>query len=324
MQSQIIHFLKNAQGYISGEEISRHLKISRAGIWKHIQELRREGYEIVAVPHLGYQLVSSPDKLFPHEIQAGLKTQFLGNNIRHCDSIGSTMDEAFRLGVEGAEEGTVVCADRQTQGKGRLGRAWISPKNKGVYMSVILRPELSPADAARITLLGAVAVCEAIENFSSLPVRIKWPNDILMNGKKISGILTELSAEMDRVRFIVVGVGINVNASLSQLPSNATSIKNEMGKKFSRVGLVQEVLRSLEKWYGSLKQNGFDCSLKRWKELSSTLGQNVRVVNSNGDIEGEAIDLDSYGGLIIRNDSGLLVKKMTGDVVYHNDQLIKS
>lgn len=315
MKTKIIHFLKQAQGYLSGEEISRDLMISRSGIWKYMQELRREGYDIVAVPHLGYRLMSCPDKLLPSEIQSGLGTKILGKDIRYYDSIASTMDIAFQLGVEGISEGAVVCAESQSKGKGRLGRGWASPKGKGVYMSVILRPPLAPSDSAKLTLLSAVATCEAIEKLFNIQAKIKWPNDILVKNKKLAGILTELSAEMDRVRFVVIGIGVNVNTSLSQLPLNATSIKNETGQKSSRVRLIQEILRSLEKWYENLNEQGFEPVLARWKKLSSTLGQRVRVSDLNGSVEGEAIDLDEYGGLIIRSESGETVKRITGDVI---------
>ncbi|MCK5180297.1 MAG: biotin--[acetyl-CoA-carboxylase] ligase, partial [Candidatus Omnitrophica bacterium] len=279
MRNKITHFLKTAEGYLSGEEISRHIKISRAGIWKYIQELREEGYDIVAVPHLGYRLISSPDKLLPAEIQFELGTNILGKDIRYFDSIDSTMDVAFQLGVEGVGEGTVVCAESQTKGKGRLGRNWVSPKGKGIYMSVILRPRLMPADLTPLTLLCAVAVCEAAGKFCDGQAKIKWPNDILVHNKKLAGILTESSAEMDRVRFVVVGIGINANAPLSQLPENYTSIKNETGQKVSRVVLMQEILRSLERWYIILGKQGFASVITRWKELSSTLGRHVRLVD---------------------------------------------
>jgi len=249
MQDQIIHYLKNSQSYLSGEEISRHLKISRAGIWKYMQELRRDGYDIVAVPHLGYRLMTSPDKLYPREIKFKLGTKSLGTKVIHYDSVSSTMDIAFRLAMEGGDEGTVVCAETQTKGKGRLGRHWISPKGKGIYMSVILRPKLFPADVAQLTLLSAVALCEAIKNVSGVTSKIKWPNDLLVNNKKLAGILTELSAEIDCVRFVVIGIGVNVNTSINSLPSNATSLKNEIQQPVSRVELVQEILRSLENWY---------------------------------------------------------------------------
>jgi BirA family biotin operon repressor/biotin-[acetyl-CoA-carboxylase] ligase len=326
MQDKIIHFLKESQnvGYLSGEEISRHLRVSHAGIWKYIQGLRKEGYDIVAVPHLGYRLISPPDRLLPHEIHYGLGTRYLGGEIIYEDAVTSTMDMAFQMGMKGAVEGTIVCAEGQTQGKGRLGRRWHSPKGKGIYMSVLLRPPLPPAKAAQLTLLAAVAVCEAIRKVSRVAVGIKWPNDILVNNRKLAGILTELSAETDRVRFVVVGIGVNVNTPLSALPPHATSLKEEISQKVSRVELLQEILRFLEAWYETLKGRGFAPVVQRWKELSLTLGRRIRVMvpgspsadpDGVGEMEGEAVDIDEVGGLLIRDDSGVVTRRISGDVI---------
>ena len=315
MQEQIIRFLKKSRGYISGEEISQYLKISRAGIWKYIQELRKDGYDIVAVPHLGYQLVSSPDKLYPHEIQAGLKTHTFGKKIIHYDTITSTMDAAFQLGLEGAKEGTVECAEGQSKGKGRLGRHWNSPKGKGIYMSMILRPALSPSHVAQITLLSAVVIAEAIKKECGILPSIKWPNDLLINELKVAGILTEMSSDMDRVRFVVVGAGINVNTPMHLLPPQATSLKNQTRHSLSRVKLLQEVLRSFEKWYKILNDQDFSPVIERWKQLSSTLGKQIRLVDQNGAIEGLAVNLDEHGGLVIRSHTGVAVKRISGDVI---------
>ena len=316
MQSHILHFLKNTGSYISGEEISQHLNISRAAVWKYIQELREEGYDIVAVPHLGYRFVSSPDKLTSVEIQFGLNTKIFGRKIYAFDSVDSTMDFAFRLGLEGALEGTLVCAEGQTKGRGRLGRQWHSPKGKGIYASIILRPSLPPSIVSQLTLLSAVSMCEAIKKVCHLQTAIKWPNDILVGNKKLAGILTELSAEMDRVRFVVIGFGLNVNTSSSLLPSSATSLKHELHRSVSRTELMQEILRYLEKWYQILGKEGFLKIVQRWKELSSTLGRRVRVEGIGEYIEGEAIDMDENGSLIIRNDAGIKFKRISGDVVF--------
>ena len=315
MQDKIISFLKSANNYVSGEEISRSLNMSRAAVWKHIEELRHHGYEIVAVPHLGYQLINVPDKLLAHEIQFHLDTKIFGGRVIHHDTVGSTMDEAFRLGMEGAPEGTVVCAEEQTKGRGRLGRSWISLKGKGIYLSIILRPKFSPTDVAKITLLCAVAVAEAVYKVSGVKASIKWPNDLLVENKKLAGILTELRAEVDRVQFIVVGIGVNVNNTSHQLIAGATSIKNETKEPCLRVALTREILRSLEQWYQRLHKEGFGPILKRWKECSVTLKKRVRVSDPGGTVEGLAIDLDSDGGLLIRQDSGVVVKKMAGDVM---------
>jgi BirA family biotin operon repressor/biotin-[acetyl-CoA-carboxylase] ligase len=315
MQKEIINFLKQSEGYLSGEDISRALKISRAAIWKYIHQLRGDGYDILAVPHLGYKLNSCPDKLLPHEVQFNLGTKYMGKNIVYEETVGSTMDAAFRLGMEGEPEGTVVCAESQTKGKGRLGRHWSSPKYKGLYASIILRPQLSPAQVSQLTLLSAVAVCDGVRSATQLPVAIKWPNDLLLHNKKVAGILTEMSAEMDRVRFIVVGIGLNVNTPASQLPSGASSLKQEAHKGFDRVRLFQEILRSMERWYERFQKHGFNDAIQQWKAYSSTIGQRVRVCDQQGDIEGDAVDVDENGSLIIRSDAGIILKRMTGDVV---------
>lgn len=314
MQEEIITLLKKKQGYLSGEEISRAFNISRAAIWKCMQTLRRQGYKIEASPHLGYRFLSSPDKLLPWEIRFDLKTKRIGKNIIIRQAVSSTMDEAFEQANRGAEEGTVVCAESQTKGRGRMGRSWVSPKGKGIYLSVILRPQLAPSQAAQLTLMTAVAVCEALQKVSGVDVRIKWPNDLLVKNRKVSGILTEMSAEVDRIKFIVVGIGINVNASKDDLPPSATSLKVEAKKNFPRVPVIQEILRSLEKWYDPLPTAGFEPVLRRWKELSMTLGKRVKISELNGSVEGEAVDLANDGGLLIRNISGVIVKKMSGDV----------
>ena len=315
MQTQILEFLKKSETYLSGEEISQSLKMSRAAIWKYMQELRGLGYDIVAVPHLGYKLVSSPDKLFPHEIQHDLKTKILGKKIVYEETVSSTMDTAFQLALNKAPEGTVVCCESQTNGRGRLGRSWSSPKGKGIYLSLILRPKLSFLEVAQLTLLSAVAVSEAIRKVTALQPLIKWPNDLLIGDKKCAGILTELNAETDQVNFVIVGIGVNVNSLKNNLPPGATSLKQETQKEHSRIRIFQEILQELEKWYTRLGREGFIPVVQRWKELSVTLNQRVRVSDAGGFTEGLAVDLDKDGGLLIRKDSGVIVKKMAGDVV---------
>ncbi len=314
MQDKIIEFLRQSENHISGEEISHSLNISRTAIWKYIEGLRDEGYEIVAVPHLGYKLVSSPDKLFPSEIQFKLNTKILGKKVIHYDTIGSTMDAAFALGLKNAPEGTVVLAESQTKGRGRLGRGWASPKGKGVYMSIILRPKLLPTEVAQLTLLCGVALSTAIKNIFGLTASIKWPNDVFIDGKKIAGILTELNAETDRVKFVVVGIGLNVNTKSDTLPQGATSLRSELKRSVSRIAVTQEILREIEKWYLRLQDEGFSSILKKAKELSITLNKRVKAMDSNGPIEGVAVDIDKDGGLLIRKDSGVLIKRMAGDV----------
>lgn len=318
VQEKILQLLKRSSGYLSGEAISRQLSISRSGIWKNIQELRKDGYGITAVPHQGYRLEKIPDKLFVHEIQHGLGTRRFGQRAESFDEVASTMDLAFQAGINGAPEGTLVCAEGQTKGKGRMGRSWVSPPGQGLYFSLILRPPLAPDQAAKLTLLSAVAVGEALREGCGYDVRIKWPNDLLIQGRKLCGILTEMRAEMDQVRFVVVGVGVNVHGLEKDLPPGATSLAREAllqfprGKVFSRVAVLQDILRAFEKRVDELYQNGFGPVLEQWRRLSDTLGSRVRV----GEVEGTALDIDEYGGLMIRNDNGTVVKRMSGDVTH--------
>jgi BirA family biotin operon repressor/biotin-[acetyl-CoA-carboxylase] ligase len=314
MQERIIQFLKESDGYISGEEISQRLNMSRAAIWKHMQELRSQGYEIAAVPHLGYQLVMSPDKLLSFEIQSGLNTKIIGKKIIVLDTVTSTMDEAFRLGMENCPEGTVVCAESQTKGRGRLGRAWTSPKYKGLYFSIVLRPSIPLNQLAQLTLMSAVALTEAIEDISKLKPLIKWPNDILWENHKLAGILTELRAESDQVKFVVVGIGLNVNTSLNQLTPGATSLKVAAKHSFDRAQVFQCILCSMERGYLKLLNQDFAGVIEEWKKRSATLNKRVRITDSVGTIEGQAIDLDEDGALLIRKDNGCIYKKSAGDV----------
>ncbi len=315
MQERIIHSLRNSKDYLSGEEISRNLNISRAGIWKHIEDFRRQGYQIDAVPRRGYRILTSPDKLLPWEIKFNLGTKTIGTKIVYKETLLSTMDEAVRLGISGASDGTVVCAETQSKGRGRLGREWVSVPGKGIYASLLLRPTTPLSQVAQLTLVSAVAITTALRSVSGLNILIKWPNDILVDGKKMCGILTELNAEMDRVRFVVVGFGINVNSIEVELPANSTSLKIETKKEFSRVLVLQEVLRSFEKWVNIFETEGFAPVRKMWKELSWTLGKKVKFVEPAAEVVGLAFDLASDGSLLLRKDNGEVVKKNSGDAL---------
>ncbi|HTY45433.1 MAG TPA: biotin--[acetyl-CoA-carboxylase] ligase [Patescibacteria group bacterium] len=316
MQAKILELLKRAGGYVSGEQISSHLKISRQGLWKHIQDLRDAGYDIVAVPHLGYQLVSSPDRLFPFEVSRALNTKYIGRKLYYLDAVSSTMDIAVQLGLEGAQEGTVVLAEAQTKGRGRLGRSWFSPKYKGIYASVILKPDILPSQSSILSLLAAVSICEGIKDVTGIEARIKWPNDILIHGKKAGGILTEMSAETDAVRFVVVGIGLNVNNDEKSLVEGATCLKAQRKDDVDRVALCQELLRKIEANYLLFKAKGAGPIIEKWHAWGVTLGRRVKVMYQHRHLEGLAVDIDKDGGLLLRKDSGLTVKVTAGDVVH--------
>ena len=315
MNEKILSLLRNSESYVSGEEISRKLGVSRAGIWKHIQELRQEGYDIVAVPHLGYELVSAPDRLLPDEISAGLNTKIIGKQIYHYDSLDSTMDMAMDVAIKGSPEGFVVCAETQHKGRGRLGRSWQSAKHKGIYFSVVLRPKLLPLECPKLTLLSAICCCEAIRKLSGLDCSIKWPNDLVVGNKKIGGILTEMNAEADQIKFIIIGIGINVNTSTSMLPPKASSIKELSGKRISRVELLRNILQNIDREYSVFQKGNFELIIDKSKKYSSTLGHRVMVISHRDTIEGEALDIDSDGGLLIRDDVGMVQKIMAADIV---------
>jgi BirA family biotin operon repressor/biotin-[acetyl-CoA-carboxylase] ligase len=316
MQERILEFLKEKQSYISGEELSNHLKMSRQALWKHIQELRDLGYHIVAVPHLGYRLISSPDRLFSSEISRHLNTKFIGKKIYYFDAVSSTMDVAMELGMKGSAEGTLVLAEHQTKGRGRLARCWSSPKYKGIYLSLILKPDILPNATPVLTLLCAVSISEAIKEHTGLDAQIKWPNDLLMHNRKIGGILTELNAETDLTRFVVIGIGLNVNNDKKTLVEGATSLKEETKEEINRVSLIQGILRRLEVNYLSFQKKGSEHIIEKWRLYSATLGKRVKVTCQKIHLEGEAVDIDSDGGLLIRNDSGLIEKIMSGDIIH--------
>lgn len=344
-QEKILEILKGKNSYASGEEISHHLKISRQALWKHIQELRDIGYDIVAVPHLGYQLVSCPDKVFVSEITHGLNTKFLGRKIHYFENISSTMDRAVLLALQGECEGTLVVAETQTKGRGRLGRSWISPKHKGIYLSLILRPKILPSESPVITLLVSISIYQAIREVTGLDVKIKWPNDIVAQSeapwveargfternterllkdglsrprmyKKLGGILTELNAETDRVHFMVVGIGLNVNNEKNSLIPGAISLKELKKENVNRVSLIQEILRRIEEDYVSFIKDGSLPAIDKWRNYNVTLGRRVKIACQNEHLEGEAVDIDSDGSLLIRNDSGLIRKITAGDVTH--------
>ena len=315
MEDKIIELFKQQGGkYLSGEDMSEKLKVTRAAIWKHMEKLRDIGYDIEATPHLGYRLKGIPDKLLPDEIKYGLNTKVFGSSIHSYAETDSTNTLAYGMAEKGAKDGTVVLAEKQAKGKGRLGRKWASPSG-GIYMSCIMRPGIAPNEIQEFTLVAALSVARAIKESTTLQARIKWPNDVLLNGKKVCGILTEMKAESDRIDFVVLGIGINANVNDKSLPPHATSLKKELGERVSRIEIVQMVLRSLEKEYQNFSKDGFGPMRGTIKSLSETLGKHIRVTCHDVVYEGEAVDIDEEGALIIRMDTGIMHRVLSGDVV---------
>lgn len=306
-EQEILHTLhKFRDGYISGEELADKFKVSRTTIWNNIDFLRKQGYTIEAHPNLGYRLIDVPDRVLPDEIQYELNTKIIGKRIYAYEKTGSTNDIAWEMALKGEPEGSAVFAESQTKGRGRLKREWFSPARKGLWFSVILRPQLTPNYAPMITAMSAVAVTRAIAKHTGLSVWIKWPNDIYINGKKAGGILTELNTELDIIKFVVLGIGINVNIKDFNIET-ATSLMIEGGKTYSRIELAKEILISLEHYY-KLK---WDEVIVEWKNLSLVSGKRVRV----RDIEGQALGIDEHGALIVRSDDGIVNYITSGDVI---------
>ncbi|MFH1858338.1 MAG: biotin--[acetyl-CoA-carboxylase] ligase [Candidatus Omnitrophota bacterium] len=302
-------------GYVSGEAICEGLGVSRSAVWKHIESLRSLGYAIEAFPHRGYRLLSSPDKLLPEELSHGLATEIIGKEICFNEMVTSTNDLAYDMAKKGAREGTVVVSEGQSRGKGRLGRTWTSPKGKGIYLSLILRPALPPQAIPKLTLLAALSAARAIQKSSGLTPEIRWPNDILLNGKKISGVLTEMSAEQDTVHFVIVGIGVNVNTPAEFLPKEGTSLKIETGEVSSRVRLAQALLESFDILYGDFKKGKTEEALEECRKLSAILGSHVTVTQVGARREGYAVDIDDEGALLLRLDDGYTERILSGDLV---------
>jgi BirA family transcriptional regulator, biotin operon repressor / biotin---[acetyl-CoA-carboxylase] ligase len=316
ISEDLLEYLRKKQVYVTAEELCQHAHISRQTVWKHILQLRSLGYDISSVPHLGYQLVSCPDRLYPAEVGAGLHTKAIGKAIHYYDHVVSTMDAAMQLAQDKSPEGTVVVAETQTSGRGRLGRSWVSPKYKGLYFSIIVRPDTAVSEVASITLMAAVSVCEAVKRVCGLDARIKWPNDILLEQKKLGGILTEMNAGLGRVNYCVIGIGINVNSDKKALVDGAVSLAQQAGSAVNRVELFRELLRQFEHYYLKFKKQEFGSILDAWRQFSVTLGARVRIDMQKGRLDGIAVDIDADGGLLVRRDSGLIEKVLAGDVVH--------
>jgi BirA family biotin operon repressor/biotin-[acetyl-CoA-carboxylase] ligase len=316
VKEKILNRLRR-RGPVSGEELGRAIGISRTAVWKHIKELRREGYRIDSVPSKGYYFISAPDSLLPDEIRAGLNTRVLGQEITYLREVASTQETAKSLAAQGAKEGTVAIAETQSGGRGRIGRAWSSPPG-GIYFSIILRPDIKPAEALRLPLIAGVAVARAIEKLTDLTPKLKWPNDIIVKDRKTGGILTEMSAEVDRLDWVIIGIGLNVNTPQESFPSEvegiATSLMEAGGKHIPRVRLLQHILAELESLYHDFGKYGFEPIREQWKSFSNTIGADVIISSATGQTTGLAVDIDSDGALILQKDDGTQERIIAGDV----------
>lgn len=317
MKNKVLRMLKDSKGFISGEKISDEFNMTRAGIWKYINMLKEDGYNIESISRKGYRLISSPDILNYEEIEEYLDTDSMGRNIHHFDSIDSTNKKAKEMAL-GEKEGTVLVAEEQIGGKGRLGRTWISPKGKGIWMSIILKPKVDPMKVAKITLLGAAAVTKALNNLN-IRSQIKWPNDILIDGKKICGILTEMNCELNMINYVVMGIGINVNLDANEIPEDlrdkATSVKISEGKEINRKELLANILNEFEELYLSFRdKDDVSYAIDICRKNSALIGKEIRVIKGEEIKLGKALDINEEGQLVVEFENGVVENVYSGEV----------
>ncbi len=316
LRSKLLKLLKENKGeYISGQKLSDQLNVSRTAIWKHINELKNEGYQIEAHHKLGYMLVSEPDLLIYEEVSPYLTTNFIGKNYIHKLVIDSTNNFAKEMASK-VPDGTVIIAEEQTAGRGRLGRSWISQKGCGIWMSIILKPNIQPQEALNLTQVAAISVVKAIEEVFHVESKIKWPNDIILNNKKVCGILTEMSSEIDKINYVIIGIGVNVNCDNfpEELKGKATSLYLETNSKVDRKKLTASILNNLEFYYNAYLQKGFEYIRPICIEKSITIGRQIKVIANEGEIEGKAVTIDNNGSLVVETKEGKRLSIMSGDV----------
>lgn len=322
MKNKILSFLKESNNeFISGEDISNKLGISRAAIWKHINALKKEGYKIESISRKGYKLISSPDILTYVEIKEYLNTKEIGRNFLHFDTIGSTNTKAKEIAEKGAVNGTTIISEEQTSGKGRLGRQWTSPKYKGIWMSIILKPNIKPNYAPLITQIAAAAVFKALLS-QGVKASIKWPNDIIVNNKKVCGILTEMNSELDKIHYIILGIGVNVNIESYEFPNElkniATSLKAETNKLYNRKILVSEILNNFEYLFEDfVNTKNLKKSIDICKKNSFIIGKEVLINKKGEEIPVKIIDIDDEGKLIVEYKDGTRERVISGEVSMH-------
>ncbi|WP_167751336.1 biotin--[acetyl-CoA-carboxylase] ligase [Lentibacillus salicampi] len=304
--------------YVSGQFLSEKLNISRSAIWKHMKELKKDGYVIEGIRRKGYRIVKSPDKVSENTVQWGLQTNWLGKQIIHKATTNSTQQVAHQAARENAEHGTVIIADEQTEGKGRMERHWHSPKNKGIWMSLILRPPIPPAAAPQLTLLTATVLADVITEYTTASPNIKWPNDLLIRDKKTAGILTEMQAEQDRIKYVVAGIGINVNHSYDNFPSEisnkATSLKLETGQDLQVVPIIQHILRCFERSYDAFIRDGFSTIKNKWESYGYKIGEAIKIRTNHEILEATFTGIAEDGALLVHTDSDGTRKMYSGEI----------
>lgn len=317
MKEKILEYLREAEGYVSGQELCEKLGVSRTAVWKHIKALEGEGYQIDGVKNRGYCLIETPDTINAREIHGYLRTKWLGHSLHIQESVDSTNNWAKRLAEDGAPQGTVVIANEQTAGKGRRGRKWVTPKGAAAAFSILLRPDMPPERASMLTLVKGLSVAQAISSLYGLEAKIKWPNDVIVSDKKICGILTEMSAQVDYINYIVIGTGINTN--LKEFPEEirdkATSLLIETGEKAMRAELIGAVLERFEGNYEVFSKTwDLEGLLEAYNDVLVNLDREVRVLEPKNEYTGIARGINAMGELLVEREDGQITRVYAGEV----------
>lgn len=317
MKSEILRLLKESNTYTSGQQLCEQFQVSRTAVWKVIDQLKKEGYQIEAVRNKGYRLIDSPDVMSKAEIESLMDTKWAGSNVVYYDEIDSTNNRAKEAGDNKAPHGTLFVADMQVAGKGRRGRVWQSPAGSSIYMTILLYPEISPLKAPQLTLVMAIAVAEGIKEVTGLDTKIKWPNDIVVNGRKICGILTEMSTEIDYINHVVIGAGINVNQDdfPEDIRKTASSLKMELGKQVKRSELIAAIMKSFEKDYEIfVKTEDLSGLQELYNSMLVNLDRDVKVLEPGNEYEAHALGINKTGELIVRTAEGEEKEIYAGEV----------
>lgn len=317
MKSKILNALRSRNGYVSGQELCREFGVTRTAVWKGINQLKEEGYVIEAVPKKGYCLVSSPDSVTEAELSSRMETTWAGRQVKCLETVDSTNNYARKLAEDGAVHGTLVTADCQEGGKGRRGRSWVTPRGSAIAMSLILRPDLPPSRASMLTLAAGLAVTAAVREVTGLDARIKWPNDVVVNGKKTTGILTELSTELEAINYVVIGIGINTNVEEfpEELQGTATSLHREAGHPVNRPQLICACMKAFEGYYEKfMERQNMSLLKEEYERVLANMDTGVRVLEPENEYTGTARGIDEMGQLLVEKEDGTVTKVYAGEV----------
>ncbi len=316
-KNDILRMLRSSKDYVSGQELCGRLGISRTAVWKNIRQLEEDGYIIEASAGKGYRISGFPDTIAEEEVASILSTERMGRNIRYFSRIDSTNQYAKKIAEEGAEDGTLVIADEQTAGKGRSGRQWVTPPKSAIAFTLLLRPSLPPSRISMVTLVMGLAAAKALKSLYTIPIGIKWPNDLVSSGRKLCGILTEMSAEVEKIHYIVIGVGINANLTSfpQELKDIATSLRLESGEDANRALIIARTMEFFEKYYTEFEEKGDLSTLAdEYNSLLVNRDREVRVLDPSGEYSGTAKGINALGELLVEREDGTVSRVGTGEV----------